>query len=82
MAAGDWEPGTKIVMLDLSLIFDHTVANTPISVRAGYRIQMPSGTVLQEVRTFSTELTSDQATNLGGSISALHDIVAAFEGVS
>jgi hypothetical protein len=82
MAAGDWAAGTKVVLLDVTMQFDGTAANVPTMVRVGYRIHLPSGVAATETRSLAFTPDVTQAANLAGTISALHDTVAASEGVS
>ena len=82
MAAGDWAAGTKVVLLDVAMQFDGTPANSPTMVRVGYRIELPSGTIATGTRSLEFSPDSTQATNLAGTISALHDTVATAEGVT
>jgi hypothetical protein len=83
VATGDWAPGTKVELLDVSVLFDGTSANAPVSVRAGYRIVLPSGSVLSDARTINLSPPDAGAlAALQPALAALYQLVAASEGVT
>ncbi len=50
MAVGDWAEGTRAVLLESHVTYDGTEANNPTRTQVRYRMRLPSGYVLQDIR--------------------------------
>jgi hypothetical protein len=80
--AAEWAPGTKVVLLDVTVYFDGTTSNTATTMRAGYSVALPSGKIVPETKIVTLPISPEQLAVLAPSFAALYGLVAGAEGVS